>query len=248
MGSWEINIVSVYPWQPDSYRITTTEPRFAEIAEELFPLVCRFDFNTPGFALVDLGADFGSRNLRRAMVAMIAEFDRLFQAVNGRQLAMRSLTRFDQQTTTKPHRDGSEEESVLVLGYEATPIESRLFMSDFSVCAGSEGLYPAEFLEKFNPMYSRGAKLLAPFTTELTAFDPSHFQIVLVNNSSANGRLDGKTLQGVLHHADVPHPRTDAQRIINSIVLTPGPIDSKEKPLPIEERQRFLESNELSEY
>ncbi len=234
-------------WKPADYRITRRKLSLTQIAEVAFPSVCRFDWVEKGFCLIDLGPDFGSRAMREGMVELIAEFDRLFQEVRSERLNIRSMTRFDQQTTTKPHRDGSDEESVLVLGYEATPIDSRLFMSDFSVCAGSQGLYPAEFLEKFNPMYARGATLLAPFTTELTEFNASHFQILIINNSCARGKLDGRTLQGVLHHAEVPHPRTDAQRIINSVVLTPQRLN-EENSLPIEERQRFLESDELSEY
>ncbi|WP_166819714.1 hypothetical protein [Thalassoroseus pseudoceratinae] len=237
----------MFPWKTNEYRIFGHQSEFVRLAEETFPLVCRTDFMKPGFALIDLGAEFGSRAMRLGMSEVCARFDSLFQASQGRRLVTRSMTRFDQQTTTKPHVDGSELESVLVLGYEPTQVRSRIFMSDFSVCAGTQGLYPAEFLEKFNPMYAHGTKMLEPFTTELTAFDPGHFQILLVNNSCARGKLNGRTMQGVLHHADVPEPRTDVQRIINSILLTPGPRDA-EDTLPPAERQRFMESDELSEY
>lgn len=234
-------------WKPADYRIARRKLSLTQIAEVAYPSVCRCDWVKTGFCLIDLGAEFGSRAMRAGMVEMVAEFDRLFREVRRKRLDIQSMTRFDQQSTTKPHRDGSDEESVLVLGYEPTLIDSRLFLSDFSVCAGSQGLYPAEFLEKFNPMYARGAKLLTPFTTELTEFNPRHFQILIINNSCARGKLNGRTMQGVLHHAEVPHPRTDALRIINSVVLTPQPLHSQPR-LPIEERQRFLESDELSEY
>lgn len=41
------------------------------------------------------------------------------------------FTRFDQQVKTKPQRDGSPEESLLMLGYEPSLIETRPEMSDY---------------------------------------------------------------------------------------------------------------------
>jgi len=42
----------------------------------------------------------------------------------------RSLARFDQQETTKFHLDGAPEQSMLVLGYEPSRVQSRLPTAD----------------------------------------------------------------------------------------------------------------------
>lgn len=90
-----------------------------DVARRLYPLVFRTDFSQPGFALLDLGPDFGSETPRRLVVELKQQFDRLESQHRGRRLAYQSMGRFDQQVTTKPHRDGGPNESILMLGYSA---------------------------------------------------------------------------------------------------------------------------------
>jgi hypothetical protein len=238
-------------WETTDYLIEP--PRGSEpgpwsgLAEACYLRACRFDFTAPGFALLPLQAETPSRTVRHWMTELAGRLDRLHVEWAGRRLAVRSMTRFDQQVTTKPHRDGAADESLLMLGYEPTTVRSRVFMTDFTACARGIHQDPEEFLRTHNPMYARGAELLAPYTTELTAFDPSRPQILLVNNSCRPYDPERHVMQGVLHHAEIPNPDPTARRIINSVVLTPLAIDEPD-PLPPQERGRFLETDSISGY
>ena len=138
----------------------------------------------------------------------------------GRQLGYQSLTRFDQQVTTKPHRDGGPDESILMLGYEPSLIESRLEMSDYSKCAYDLSMTPTEFLDQFNPMFPDGQNRLAAYTTPIDDFDNTSFQIMLINNSM---KQFGDGLVGVLHTATIINPNPDLRRIINSTMIASVP-------------------------
>lgn len=77
-----------------------------DIADFVYHSVFRTEFTQPGFALMNLGPDYGSESQRRLMIDLKNEFDRLERRHRGQNLVYQSLTRFDQQVTTKPHRDG----------------------------------------------------------------------------------------------------------------------------------------------
>lgn len=89
----------------------------SEMADGVYSRVFRTEFNQPGFALIDLGLDYGSERQRQLMIDLKNEFNRLERRHRGRKLVYQSLVRFDQQVTTKPHRDGGPDESILMLGY-----------------------------------------------------------------------------------------------------------------------------------
>jgi hypothetical protein len=186
------------------------------IAEAVYHHVFRTDFSEPGFALIDLGPDCGSEGQRQLMINLKNEFSRLEGTHRGRELVYQSLTRFDQQVTTKPHRDGGPDESILMLGYEPSLIESRLEMSDYSKCAHDLGMTPADFLDRFNPMFSAGRDQLVTYTTPIDHFDNRSYQIVIINNSM---KPFGDGLVGVLHTATIINPNPDLRRVINSTML-----------------------------
>lgn len=190
------------------------------LAEAVYHRVFRTDFSEPGFALIDLGPDCGSEKQRQLMVELKNEFSQLERTHRGRELIYQSLTRFDQQVTTKPHRDGGPDESILMLGYEPSLIESRLEMSDYSKCAHDLGVTPAEFLNRFNPMFSEGRDRLVTYTTPIDEFDNGAFQIVIINNSM---KQLGEGLVGVLHTATILNPNPDLSRVINSTMLAVVP-------------------------
>jgi hypothetical protein len=194
--------------------------RASNLATNVYPKVFRTDFSQPGFALINLGPVFGSQRQRHLMVELKHELARLDYEHRGRNLVYQSLGRFDQQVTTKPHRDGGPDESILMLGYEPTTVESRVSLSDYSKCSFDLGLTPAEFLDCHNPMFPDGQDRLAHYTTELTEFDHSSFQILIVNNSmtpSGNDRL-----LGVLHTAEIIDPVPEQPRIVNTTMIGCG--------------------------
>lgn len=211
-----------------------------ELAAAVYPRVFRTDLSQPGFALIDLGPTCDSQRQRRIMVELKCELDQLEQRMRGRCLLYQSMGRFDQQLTTKPHRDGGPDESVLMLGYEPSPLSSRVLISDFSKCADENGIAPAEFLGRFNPMLSAGAEQLAEFTSPVPRFDHRRFQILLINNSVAQpgeGRLTG-----VLHTAEMAESNEtqsgEVTRIVNSTMIGSMPLGTEE-PVTDEAQREF---------
>jgi hypothetical protein len=194
------------------------DPRL--LAEAVYPLVWRRDFKMPGFALVDLGTDATSIGLRSLMVNLKRELSQICQQQISKKLIYQSMGRFDQQNTTRFHRDNAPDESLLMLGYEPSDVQSRLFMADYSLCAHALGMTPADFLRDYNPMYQRGEDELRQFSTELIEFKPTHYQIVLVNNSSAPYSQDAFSPQGVLHKAEILTPDNTLHRVVNSAMLS----------------------------
>ncbi len=188
-----------------------------ELATSAYPKVFRTGFSEPGFALFNLGTTFGSQEQRQLMVELKQELSRLEHERCGRTLVYQSLGRFDQQVTTKPHRDGGPDQSILMLGYEPTSVPSRVSMSDFSRCASDMELTPAEFLDRHNPMFPDGQDRLANYTTELADFDHSSFQILIINNSVTP--VGGNSLQGILHTAEIIVPDPDQMRVVNSTMV-----------------------------
>ena len=213
-------------------------PEF-DLAAAVYPRVFRMDLSQPGFALIDLGPKCGSQRQRRIMVELKRELDQLERRTRGRCLLYQSMGRFDQQLTTKPHRDGGPDESVLMLGYEPSPLSSRVLISDFSKCADEKGIAPSEFLDRCNPMLSVEVDQLAAFTSPVPRFDHRRFQILLINNSVASpgeGRLIG-----VLHTAEVAEPDSSGSkvtRIVNSTMIGSMP-RGEEEPVPAEAQQEF---------
>ncbi|MBP6746769.1 hypothetical protein KA344_16135 [bacterium] len=194
------------------------------LARSIYKLVCRKDFTQPGFALVRQSGVTTSSEQRQSICSLKEALSELYFEDSARNSAEKldwfNLNRFDQQNSTKPHRDGAPEESLLILGYEPSAVKSELSMSDYSKLAHEMGLSPNQFLEDHNPMYNQSNELLTPFTTRLTEFNPQYFQLVIVNNSSAPVDAAKTRWQGVLHCAKV-QKLEGAQRVINSTVVCP---------------------------
>lgn len=212
----------------------------AQLASDTYPKVFRTNFGQPGFALVNLGPDCGSVQQRRMMVELKQRFGRLEQTHRQRRLVYQSLGRFDQQVTTRPHRDGGPDESILMLGYEPSAVRSRISMSDYSQCAHDMGLTPAEFLDHHNPMFADGEKRLETYTTAVTEFDNSCFQILIINNSQTP--IGSGRLLGVLHTAEIINPNPDQLRIVNSTMISAASPPSDEAVLPAEQ-QSFISTD-----
>jgi hypothetical protein len=243
-------INSTYPW----LLAQEGDDSIPALARKIYKLVCRKDFTQPGFALVRQTGVKSSIEQRQSISALKQALSKLYfedAASNSEEkLEWFNLNRFDQQNSTKPHRDGAPEESLLILGYEPSTVKSELSMADYSKLANDMGLSPNQFLETHNPMFDQSNELLRPVTTKLTAFNPKYFQLVIVNNSSAPLDPTMKRWQGVLHCAKV-QKLEGAQRVINSTVVCPMKYLDSDDPLSknqAKERERwFLTSLDLQE-
>jgi hypothetical protein len=180
--------------------------------------------SAPGFCLVNAGRDVSSVSFRQLMLDLKREVAAIHEKVSGKTLICLSALRVDQQNSTKPHLDGGPDESLLLLGYEPTEIESQIEISDYAHSAADLGLSPTEFMEQHNPMFRAGQELLRPYVTSVRCFSPGQFQILALNNSSA--ALDSHSWQGILHAATIPAPDESKRRIVNSMLLASAPIGS----------------------
>jgi len=102
-------------------------------AERVYDLAWRFDFAAPGFAVLDTGPGMDSHTLRSLMVDLKRRLSEIGVRRGGEPFAYRSMARFDRQETTKFHLDGAPEQSMLMLGYEPSKVQSRLFLADYTV-------------------------------------------------------------------------------------------------------------------
>ena len=188
-------------------------------AEAIFSLVWRFSFDQPGFAVVDVGTEVSSMMLRSLMVALKQKMSEVAIEKGMRPFNYFSMSRFDQQVTTKFHRDGAPDKSLLMLGYEPSAVQSRLHMADYTRAAADVGITPNQFLIEYNPMFKHGEEKLLPYAIELPQPQPGHSTIVLVNNCSLEYSASGSNPLGVLHQATIINPDKALHRIINSIML-----------------------------
>ena len=193
----------------------------ADLAAVIYQRTCRIDFEQPGFCVIRLGAEFGSFALRRFMVDLKSELTTIHERTAGNTLGYLSVARFDQQTTTKLHRDGGPDECLLMLGYEPTAVVAELSVADYSRCAFELGLSPAEFLANHNPMFQANSAMLHPYTTPIGCFSPNEFQIVCINNSRAGYTREKPRWQGLLHAATILTPDESQRRVINSTLIAP---------------------------
>jgi hypothetical protein len=191
------------------------------LAADLLPRVCRTDPGQPGYALLSPG-DLNPAELRRLLIDLGRALSRHYEARHGQPLRFLSISRFDQQATTRPHRDGGPDGSILLLGYEPSEVASRLFVIDSTRAAVSMGLTPRELLEQVNPTFGH-AEALAAHSVGLAAFDPSRPQVVLINNGCLSPGDGNLGMLGLLHHAAVERPLPGRSRFIASVQMGLAP-------------------------
>lgn len=201
------------------------------VAPEVFRRVWRTALDQPGFALLRFAREVTSRELRRAMVDLVGAFPVKF--------VPERFGRFDQQVSSRFHRDGAPPASLLVLGYEPTAVRSRFWVADASAAAANAGVGLKAYLAANNPMFPAGEAALEPFTTELQLPHGEAFLIVANNSLLPPG---GGNPLGVLHKAVIPSPDPAGRRVINSIGFTPA--DGAIGP-PNAEVERFLTRDDL---
>lgn len=219
-------------------RIPFGEPLSADTLGRLVESVWRSSLDQPGFATIAPTQPVSSQALRRFLFTIGAAFGELL----GIRFVPERLGRFDQQVTTKFHRDGAPEASLLVLGYESSTVRSRLFAADACRAAADAGLGVNAFLAANNPMFPTGEQKLRPYVQELLV-PPDTGAVVILNNSLFPDGSVATPLLGLLHKGEIVTPDPAARRVINSVGFTPdGP---HARRLPDEEVARYLDRQEL---
>ncbi len=237
-------MTSTIPWEPESICLRPMVMDASAIAFSIYSRTCRTNLDAPGFCVVNFGNELDSVSFRQWMVELKREMAAIHEARTGHTLVYLSALRVDQQETTKPHLDGGPDECLLMLGYEPTEIPAVLELSDYSRCARDLGLSPKEFMARHNPMFQAGAEMLRPYTTKIPCFSPAEYQIVCINNSTADYSEGGNTWQGVLHTATILAPDESKRRVINSTMIASMPLGSLEV-VDKESLQNFIHTSEV---
>lgn len=206
---------------------------------DVFAAVWRTDLDAPGFAVLVPETPLESRLSRRLIVDLAAAFAEFLGDFGP--FAFERLGRFDQQVTTKFHRDGAPPASLLLLAYEPTTVPSRLFVADAEAAAKHAGIGANAFLAAHNPMFPPGEAVLRPFVTELV-WPRERGAIVLLNNSLFPDATPGDVPRGVLHKGEIVRPDPTARRVINSAGLSPV---AAGRALPAAAVERFLTRDDL---
>lgn len=183
----------------------------------LFRSVWRTTLDEPGWAILIPPEPFDSFHIRREMLRVLAAFGE----VAGGSFVAERLGRFDQQVTTKFHRDGAPNASLLILGYEPTTVRSRFFVADAHRAAERVGVGVNAFLSANNPMLPAGEAKLQQFVTEVT-WPHELGAIVVVNNSLFPDDASPGHPLGLLHKGVIEAPDPTVRRVINSLGVTPG--------------------------
>lgn len=199
--------------------------------------VWRTALDEPGWAVLIPPVPFDSIGIRREMLRVLAALgdEAGYPFVNER------VGRFDQQVTTKFHRDGAPNASLLILGYEPTAVRSRFFVADANRAAERAGIGVNAFLSANNPMLPAGERALELFVTELT-WPHELGAIVVVNNSLYPDDAPAGHPLGLLHKGVIEMPDPTARRVINSLGATP---DGAGRVVSDEEVRRFVEREGL---
>lgn len=207
------------------YHFETDINTIASLLDSIYPKVFRTDFSEPGFVVIDFGLACSSEHLRAGMVYLKDQLSKKHAANVGKKLLYQWMGRFDQQETTKFHLDNAADQSFLMLGYEPTVIQSKLYFADYVQFAKSINASEEEYFEKYNPMFTDGEKLLKPYVTKVEGLREDTYKIVLMNNSNMNPM--GETI-GVFHKAEIIQKDTSKERVINSMMMYSGHLGEEE--------------------
>jgi hypothetical protein len=163
---------------------------------------------------------------------------------NGERFVYLSLGRFDQQETTRFHLDGAPDRSLLMLGYEPSPVASCLFLADYTRRAFELGITPKQFLVDHNPAFGHGEQELAGHITAIRLGHLLHSQVLLINNGSLPFMPNRVNPLGVLHKAEILNPNSGERRIVNSIMLATDACG--ENAVGSADQQEFVRSKGIS--
>lgn len=205
-------------WLPASYRFVVRPDAVRDLGEQLYATVWRRTLDQPGFALVEFANSAMSTELRLRMAQLVEAVNDTAIRHGEQRFVYERLGRFDQQVTTKFHRDGAPPASLLVLGYEPSTVASRFFVADLPRAARDRGLGANAFITAHNPMFPAGETLLRGYVTELK-WPKDRSVIVLLNNSLFPDDASAGQPLGVLHKGEILAPDSTATRVINSMGL-----------------------------
>lgn len=203
-----------------------------EIINHSIQNIFRTNTSKPGYVLFDFGTQISSSAFRAVMIGLKNGLATFIQERYNKQLDYQWLGRFDQQVNTPYHLDNASEQSILMLGYEPSEIESELFLADYDSYYHSN----AKGIEKegalYEPIIQESDADILPFRVKLDPFDNKHFKLVVINNSNSKSNRE---MLGLYHKATILEPDLNKSRVVNSMMLNFIPMNDKLKNVIDEE-------------
>ena len=126
----------------------------------LFRRVWRTALHEPGWAVLVPVVPVDSFTLRREMVRVMDALSAEAERCGLPPFVIERVGRFDQQVSTRFHRDGGPAGSLLLLGYEPSRVASQFFVADAARAAESAGMGVNAFLAVNNPLRPAGRRHL----------------------------------------------------------------------------------------
>lgn len=213
-----------------------------QIANKCFQEVFRTTTEAHGFVnLVFKKKDITPYQFRSIMIDLKKELSKLSVSKFNKKLSYHWLVRFDQQVTTPFHVDNAAEQSILMLGYEPSTIQSELHIADYYSYANEAFKTPEDYFNNFSPVFKGEEDVLLPFISKIKSASNDKYSIVIINNSSPKSAVD--TL-GLFHKALIMKEDLSKSRIVNSMVLN---LVSKDKITDNKQKENnFLNTNLIS--
>jgi hypothetical protein len=187
-----------------------------KITQQCINNVFRTNTNEAGFVHLDFGKNLTPYQFRSIMVDLKKELSKFTVVEYDKELSYHWLVRFDQQVNTPFHVDNAADQSLLMLGYEPTEIESELHIADYYKYANESKAATKDYLKNFTPIFKDEESELAPYTTKVKLAQSDSYEVVLINNS--NPKSAPETL-GMFHKAVISKVDLSKSRVVNSMVL-----------------------------
>ncbi len=187
-----------------------------EEINDIFESVLRESTAQPGFYYKDLGADLDSKSFREVIFDVKERLSDLCEKRLNKQLNYHWLSRANHRNSSNFHIDTAPEHSILILGYEPTSVESKVFLADYTKYLEAENLSAQDyFRNSFNGNFAQNDEELAPYVSETTPFPKDHCRLVIINNS----RSYGQKSYGVFHRGEVSDNLDQRDRVVNRVMV-----------------------------
>lgn len=211
MDSQEQSILDSSIQSPQNFPFTKEE------FEQLFRDVIRDTTDRPGFYYKDLGRDIDSKFFRKLMIELKERLSEHCKKQINKQLNYHWMSRGNHRNSSKFHIDSATDQSILMLGYEPTTVESKVLLADYTKYLEDTGQSVQDYFSNaLNGTYGPDDDKLKPYVSELSPFPKEHYRIVIINNSRSFGQ---KTF-GVFHRGEVYENFNQSDRVVDALMIS----------------------------
>jgi len=183
---------------------------------DIYEAVFRGSTHQPGFYFQDFGNKIDSPTFRKIMIELKQGLSNICELRLNKQLNYQGIGRFNHQHSSRFHRDSAHPHSFLMLGYEPTQVDSKVYVADYTKYIEHQNIPLETYFDGSQELNSvNDDQSLLPYITELAPFPKDHYRLLLVNNSKS---FEEKTF-GVFHRGEVLQVIEGEDRLLNYVML-----------------------------